>query len=180
MLGFGSGSLPSPVPCSPLLPATHPALDQVLGDQKHRAVRYSVTAATRFRSTSWGFRRATLCGRGRSRRCTSSTPAAPIPSVHSIVPIYNWDRDLLAGQYTSTRRTSGLRVYLRRPWGPTGTDERLGVVVYDSAASAEANLGRNDPVCRLISRYSLDPLEDEANVAAAPSWRRASRPGRKC
>jgi hypothetical protein len=171
VLGFGSGSLPSPVPPQPLLPATKPALDQVLGDQKHRAVRYSVTAATRFREYFLGIPegdpRLLREGPEQTVHVLNASRPDPLP-VHSIVPIYNWDRDLLAGQYTSTRRTSGVRVYLRRPWGATGTDERLGVVVYDSAASAEANLGRNDPVCRLISRYSLDPLEDAADVAASP------------
>ena len=48
-LGFGAGTLPAPGPGGPLIPASHPPLDQVLGDQKHRVVRYSVTAATRFR-----------------------------------------------------------------------------------------------------------------------------------
>ena len=143
----------------------------MLGDQKHRAVRYSVTAATRFREYFLGIPegdpRLLREGPEQTVHVLNASRPDPLP-VHSIVPIYNWDRDLLAGQYTSTRRTSGVRVYLRRPWGPTGTDERLGVVVYDSAASAEANLGRNDPVCRLISRYALDPLEDAADVAASP------------
>ena len=139
----------------------------MLGDQKHRAVRYSVTAATRFREYFLGIPggRPTLCGRGRADGARPQRQPPRSPPVHSIVPIYNWDRDLLAGQYQHAR-TSGLRVYLRRPWGPTGTDERLGVVVYDSG-QRRGEPGAQRPVCRLISA-TLDPLEDEANVAPPP------------
>ena len=67
-------------------------------------------------------------------------------------------------QHAAHVRAAGLRP---PPLRPTGVDERLGVLVYDTPASAEANLGRNDPVCRLISRLSLDPLEDEADMGLA-------------
>src|SRR5262249_27027520 len=41
----------------------------------------------------------------------------------------------MGGYFTSVRRTAGLRVWLYRPWGLTGTDERLGVLVYRDQAS---------------------------------------------
>jgi hypothetical protein len=134
-------------------------------------MRYSVAAATRFREYFLGIPEddPRLWREGAEQTVHVLNAGRPDPlSVHSLVPIYKWARGTRAGMYSSVRRTAGLRVYLRRPCGTTGADERLGVLVYDSPASAEANLGRNDPVCRLISRHSLDPLEDAADLGYLP------------
>lgn len=99
-------------------------------------------------------------------------------AVHSLVPIFTWDRRVQAGRYFSVRKTSGVRVYLQRPWHTTGADERLGVLVYDSPAAGEAALGRHDPVCRLVSHWGLDPLEDDADLGV-PQLSSENFPARK-
>ena len=168
---------PLPVPSQPLLPATHPALDQVLGDQKHRAVRYSVTAATRFREYFLGIPEGDPPlreGPEQTVHVLNASRPDPLP-VHSIVPIYNWDRDLLAGQYQHAAhlRAAGLPA---PPLGPHRDGRAPGGGGLRQRRQRRGEPGAQRPGVRLISA-TLDPLEDEANVA--PPLLETSFPARK-
>ena len=112
-----------------------------LGDTKRHDVTYKPVAATRFREyfplntpTEDLVRRVEA---GITTVAVNTARPDP-PEIQSVLPTFRWQRTLANGVFTSVRRTAGLRVWLYRPWGLTGTDERLGVLVYRDQASGEA------------------------------------------
>jgi len=131
---------------------------QSLGDTRRRDITYSALGGTRFREYfSAGTRPDQLTREGTGVVAVVPNTARPeAPVVHSTVPLFRWERKTEGGVFTSTRRTSGLRVWLARPWHDTGTGERLGVVVYrDPAAGDQLQHGpRHDRV----TRWAEDPL----------------------
>ena len=80
---------------------------------------------------------------------SSARPLAP--EVAMIVPTFQWESTAGALQ-TSTRIGGGLRVYLRRPWGSSGLNEDLGVVLLRSNAR-----GASDAAEDLVTRWGQDP-----------------------
>lgn len=107
------------------------------GDTRHRYVRYTPTATTRFREyfppeiTNVP---ALVTSTGDSVTVDVPSSARPAsPDVRYIVPTWEWKTERLPvdGRLAVRRvRTGGgLRVYLGRPWFSSGPDELLGVVV---------------------------------------------------
>lgn len=107
------------------------------GDTRHRYVKYTPTATTRFREyfppeITRVAELVTTVGEPLTVDVFSSArPAAP--EVRYIVPTWEWQTETLrAGSDFGVRRVrtgGGLRVYLGRPWFSSGPDELLGVVL---------------------------------------------------
>lgn len=104
------------------------------GDTKHRMVRYTPVATTRFREY---FPEAitedpTLIqqiGDEVELDIPNSARPAP-PRVAYVIPTFGWEEEGADDGKTLTRkrRGGGLRVYLERPWYSSGDGELLGVV----------------------------------------------------
>jgi hypothetical protein len=145
-------------------------------DTRHRKVSYTPTATTRFLE----YFHPSLTARPElitSKGPTSSGPTGqgwPIPSsrrpqppeVSHTVPTCRWTRtvDHALHQVTQTRRTAGVRVYLRRPWFSSGDDELLAVVL-DPASTLPAEL---------VTRCGNDPVWADDSVL--PRLRQANFP----
>lgn len=80
---------------------------------------------------------------------SSARPAAP--EVATVLPTFRW-ASTAGARPTSTRTGGGLRIYLRRPWGSSGLNEDLGVVLLSSRAR-----GASDPAEDLVTRWGQDP-----------------------
>ncbi len=134
------------------LPTRHELRHQ-LGDTRHRLVTYRARATTRFREyfppetatqlDDEGVPRVEHRGPEVSRHVPSSARPAP-PEVAYVLPTFSWaettERELLRPSgpgglvprprtVTVRTRSSGLRVYLKRPWFSSGDGELLGVVL---------------------------------------------------
>jgi hypothetical protein len=117
---------------APAAPPRHRARHD-FGDTKHRTVRYTATATTRFREyfppeITADPANITRTGTVREIEVPSSArPAAP--KVLYAVPTFRWQVESGADGSVVSRRRSGLRLYLERPWYSSGDGELLGVVV---------------------------------------------------
>jgi hypothetical protein len=120
------------------------ALRHELGDTRHREIRYSITAVTRFRQffdqledQSRFVRRTTL-----SRAVNVRSTARPSPpTVLATRPAFAFSEFPMAtaeGVPGVSRERSGgrLRLELARPWYQTGDGERLAVVLWDRSGDA--------------------------------------------
>ncbi len=120
--------------------AAHRTLHE-FGDTKHRRISYRFRATTRFREY---FAPDLLApdpahplDDGRSVVAepvtvdvpSSARPAAPV--VHSVVPLFRWERGTEPEQPMSRRhvRRAGVRIYLERPWYSSGDGELLAVLL---------------------------------------------------
>jgi hypothetical protein len=139
---------------------------QTFGDGKRRDLECHAIASTRFREY---FPRDTPAEQlvrrseqGVKTIAVNTTRPDPI-ELHSVVPTFRWSRKVANGVLTSTRRTAGVRVWLRRPWQQTGAGERLGVVIYRTlfgggwAADAESN--ELSSLHSTTTRWCGDPLD---------------------
>ncbi len=157
------------------LPTRH-ELRHELGDTRHRRVDYRARATTRFREYFAPEVAATLGDDGvplmehhgptTTLHVPSSRRPEP-PEVAYVIPTFAWSetrerlelgrRGQLAGPLvrtvTARIRTSGLRVYLRRPWFSSGDGELLGVVLRRQPwLSWELDLGAGLEVGDLVRR----------------------------
>ena len=81
---------------------------------------------------------------------SSARPAAP--EVAIVLPAFRWSNSG-AGIRTSSTRTGGsLRIYLRRPWGTSGLDEDLGVLLLRASGG-----GNSDAAKDMVTRWGQDP-----------------------
>lgn len=106
------------------------------GDPKHRHVKYSVTATTRFRDCfvypneppldSSELTRSSLT-EFEADVLNSGRPLAP--NLLYVIPTFGWESGT---DHTSifSKRKGGLRVYLNEPWFSSGDGELLGVVLW--------------------------------------------------
>ncbi|MFD5555057.1 hypothetical protein ACFWIA_14625 [Streptomyces sp. NPDC127068] len=155
---------PDPVPTSVPLPplavargAQHlPEIRQEFGDTRHRNVRYTATAVSRYRDCfaptdpEEGFRASTDLG-------TLSLPSTALPApprILSTVPAFAWsDASHPEGGLLRERAAGRLRVELGRPWFTTGEGEQLAVVLWPGAEEAVP-----DAVRPLVSWLNRDPI----------------------
>ena len=91
---------------------------------------------------------------------SSAPPAAPM--VHSVIPLFCWQQAEEPEQpiATRSRRLSGVRIYLQRPWFSSGEGELLGVVV--AARGSDAKLEN------LVSHWGRDPIWVSADLDRRP------------
>jgi hypothetical protein len=104
------------------------------GDTRHRRVRYSARATSRFReyfpasvtADPLKLQRASLA----ELEVDVLSSARPLaPSIVYVIPTFGWESGADATAAYS-RRTTGLRVYLESPWFSTGDGELLGVTMW--------------------------------------------------
>lgn len=128
------------------------------GDTRHRNVRYTPTAVTRFREY---FHPSITQDRSKVVRVGATSTVVPVPSarrpdppvVAYVVPTFRRERTVDHEQRTVTQRraTAGLRVYVHRPWFSSGDDEMLAVVLDPDAPDV------NVPEI-LATRWGVDPV----------------------
>lgn len=139
------------------------------GDTKHRLVRYSATAITRY-PEYYPEGTAPMTRQTAQDLAvhvpSSARPAAP--SILYVVPAYAWEESSSPLTRTVTRRRKGniLRVYLNRPWYSSGADEQLGVVL--NLRSANLNPLLPDPAAPLKPFYETQWAEDPIRSGTSP------------
>jgi hypothetical protein len=144
------------------------------GDTKHRNVKYSLRATTRFREyyppapTLANERdeteRVKLQGQEHERYTTIfkeqtinvlNTARPPAPNLAYVIPTFRWKQQVPDDSAPNSRRWGGgLRVYLERPWFATGEGELLGVVLYQGTL--------NEQLCKVmaphVTQWGRDPI----------------------
>lgn len=138
------------------------------GDTRHRIVTYQAVASSRFRDC---FPPEVADDPGRVTRTGTATtvdiPSAappPAPDVVSVLPTFAWTRRLADDGTFTSRRTGGIRVYLRRPWYSSGEGEQLAVVLADPAQYPPGDLLRP-----LVTHWGRDPVWVQPDPAAPPT-----------
>ncbi|MEI5103772.1 hypothetical protein RB200_41455 [Streptomyces sp. PmtG] len=136
------------------------------GDTRHRNVRYTPTAVTRFREY---FHPTLTEDRAKVTRLGPATAPLPVPSsrrpeppvVAYAVPTLRHERtvDRARGTVTRRRRAAGQRVYLNRPWFSSGDDEMLAVIL-DPGTSLPENLA---------TRWGVDPVWSDTTALPSPA-----------
>jgi hypothetical protein len=130
---------------------------QHFGDTKHRTVDYQASATTRFGEyfPAQIFNdadRLTVAGAPATSVIRSSArPAAP--KVVSVLPTFRWSRPVQANGVRASARSSGIRVYMERPWFSSGDGELLGIILTD-----EANFPPDDTLAPFVSHWAQDPI----------------------
>ncbi|WP_055565349.1 hypothetical protein [Streptomyces atriruber] len=137
------------------------------GDTRHRNVRYTPTAVTRFREY---FHPSITQDRANVTRVGPAAAPLPVPSsrrpeppaVAYVVPTFRWERsvDEESRAVTRHRRPAGLRVYLNRPWFSSGDDEMLAVLL-DPGGTVLPDT--------VATRWGVDPVWADATVLPSPA-----------
>ena len=141
-------------------------------DTRHRTVSYRFRAATRFREY---FDPALLVppdpignplDDGRSVVSepvvidvpSSARPAPPV--VHSVVPLFRWDKGAEPEQPMSRRhvRRAGVRIYLERPWYSSGDGELLAVLLAPSGHDTFGPEQEDESGFPFVSKVGGDPV----------------------
>ncbi|MBL1086167.1 hypothetical protein JK359_30105 [Streptomyces actinomycinicus] len=136
------------------------------GDTRHRNVRYTPTAVTRFREY---FHPSLTEDRANVTRVGPATDALAVPSsrrpeppvVAYTVPTFRRERtvDREHGTVTQLRRPGGLRVFLKRPWFSSGDDEMLAVILDPGTTLPDT----------FATRWGVDPVWGETTPLPAPA-----------
>jgi len=133
------------------------------GDTRHRIVRYTPSATTRFRDyfpAELANDPGALTIRGEpSQPISILSRARPAPpNVLYVLPTFGWSTEQnAAGAQTRTRAGNGLRVYLGRPWFSSGAGELLGVVL--------APAGTEERLEHCVTTWGRDPAWVSAPAA---------------
>ncbi|MFD9902950.1 hypothetical protein [Streptomyces sp. NPDC059063] len=136
------------------------------GDTRHRNVRYTPTAVTRFREY---FHPTITADRAKVTRLGATTAPLPVPSTRRpeppvfayAVPTMRRERsvDHERATVTQRRRTAGLRVYLNRPWFSSGDDEMLAVIIDPGTDLPDT----------LATRWGVDPVWADTTTLPRPA-----------
>jgi hypothetical protein len=145
-------------------------LKDEFGDHKHRIVAYTAIASTRFReylpaAETINAANLQVVGPASTIHVPNSI-RPPAPVVHSIIPTFDWREepaDPLDPLARRRSRITGLRVWLERPWYPSGESEMLGVVL----SGADAILGATDMRRQFVSLWGKDPIRLGGELPAA-------------
>lgn len=139
-----------------------PALHHELGDTKHRVVKYTPVATTRYKEYFPAklianpdnlVRRGDAKGPLVGDQWSIPSSARPMaPKVVYVVPTFKWEPSTDGKK--SVRRGGGLRVYLDRPWYSSGEGEQIAVITAQSQRLFEPG----DAVLALVSRWGRDPI----------------------
>lgn len=142
------------------------------GDTKHRLVRYTATALTRYPEYYPAGTAPTTRQTAEAREVHVPSSARPAtPSVLYVVPAFAWEESTNRLTRARIRRRRGniLRVYLDRPWYSSGADEKLGVVL--NLRSARPNPLLPDPAAPFKPHYETqwaeDPIRTGGTTASA-------------
>ncbi|MFF4528332.1 hypothetical protein ACFY1P_03575 [Streptomyces sp. NPDC001407] len=138
------------------------------GDTKHRKVTYHAVATSRFREcfppeVADDPRRITVTGNTvQTDILSTARPAAP--TVVSVLPTQRWSRETHPDGTRISRRTGGVRVYLKRPWFSSGDEELLGVLVTDGIQYPAP-----DVLAPYLTHYGEDPVFTSGPITSFPS-----------
>jgi hypothetical protein len=125
------------------------------GDTKYRRVSYQLLATTRFREF-FPPEVAELTRTGAAVPVdVQSTARPPAPKLVYAIPMFEWSRPPRAadGSQVETRKASGVRVYLERPWYASGDGELLAVVLANpSQYPPDQNLAPR------VTQWGVDPI----------------------
>jgi hypothetical protein len=139
------------------------------GDTRHRLIKYSVRAATRFREY---FSEDILAKVENITQTSlpeilnvlsSSRPAAP--RVVYVLPNFGWSTKPLPNGGVQRIRQGGLRIYLERPWFSSGEGELLGVALYPDPDPAHIPAALQ----KLVTQWGIDPLWPAPEVFFSPA-----------
>lgn len=133
------------------------------GDTKHRRIRYTATATSRFRE----YFDPTLVFTRDSGAVSVDVPASarPLaPQIRYVLPTFGWERQTATNLKRSVRFGGGLRVYLERPWYSSGEGELLGVALW-SAQNGPLDRDRFKPY---ITQWGMDPIWTTADLSYVP------------
>jgi hypothetical protein len=170
-------NLPFP-PEKPGDPAAKPVTHE-LGDTRSRQVDYVMEGKARlldyFRSAGDTTEESNL-----SSVTVLSTGANPAPLISYITPTFRWlnilpDRSSSeysqrkhrndGGAFGRQRCGGGLRIWLERPWYVTGTNEKLGILVWKDAATAASDSSTE----AFPTRWGSDPIWDSHTTNRGPT-----------
>jgi hypothetical protein len=161
------------------VPVSNPTLDQFaikplvhgIGDTKYHHIAYWGIAATRFREFFDQANPAIAADLVRPTAAELGTPAAMVaeravdvfnttrPAAvrpETVLPIFSWEQVNAGAQIVRTRKSSGLRIYLERPWYSSGAGELLGVILRPAGINPEA--AEMEILRKYISEWGMDPL----------------------
>ncbi|MEU6995717.1 hypothetical protein ABZ953_34325 [Streptomyces sp. NPDC046465] len=141
------------------------------GDTRHRDVRYTPTAVTRFReyfhpSITEERTNVIRVGPAAAPLAVPSSRRPEPPVVAYVVPTFRWQRsvDRENDAVTRQRRPAGLRVFLRRPWFSSGDDEMLAVLLDPGGTTVP-----DDSADTFFTRWGVDPVWADTTVLPTPS-----------
>ncbi len=134
-----------------------PAFRHEFGDTRHRRLKYTLTAVSRFRQffdpdADDAFQNAGAL----PVVIIPSSARPPAPVVLAALPAFGWERSAPSpglAQPVRRRRLGGrVRVELARPWNVSGEDERLAVLVKPTDSPPPSAMDR------LFTRIQRDPI----------------------
>jgi hypothetical protein len=136
-------------------------LRQIFGDTKHREVRYSMVATSRYReyfppSITSNADNVT----SKSIEVPVTVPATarpPAPSVLYAVPSFKW-----VDNGKTRTRTGAIRVYCDRGWYASGEGERLAIILDPAIKSQTANLSQ------VVTAWGQDPIWSPTSAPLSP------------
>jgi hypothetical protein len=140
------------------------------GDTRHRRVRYSLKATTRFRDylpAEIYENPENISRRGPGFEVNVLSSARPgAPKVLYVLPTFGWEQNEISGGRVSRRCGGGLRIYLDRPWYSSGEGELLGVMVHGTGPGPQIQFGgqtggiqpQSSPVRLLVTQWGMDPI----------------------
>jgi hypothetical protein len=134
------------------------------GDTKHRWVDYKLVALSRygeyfdkivksdpqqktFRESEW------------VEKVNILSSARPkLPDVDYVIPLFEWRKTYNSDTYMHYRKGGGLRIYLKRPWYSSGTDEKLAVVLpTDNETNSLTSITFMRGYTNLYTHWGIDP-----------------------
>ena len=128
-------------------------LRHAFGDTKHRRIRYTMTASSRFQKYFTPEQGSTV-RMGNSRWVQVRSSARPLaPKVDLVIPAFKWTRTGTSNA-SSIRGGGRVRVYLDRPWFSSGADERLAVLVWHTGNS----MAEFDKLRPFVTEWGNDPV----------------------
>ncbi|WP_117208588.1 hypothetical protein [Allorhizocola rhizosphaerae] len=154
-----------------------PEIRQEFGDTKHRMIRYTATAISRYRAMfaeSDPQDAFTVSTAFEAVSVKSTVRPAP-PKIVATVPAFAWsDAPRSGGGVTRTRSSARLRVELARPWFTTGEGECLAVLVWPG--TEEDIPAAVKPLVSWINRDPIHPTPSPKALAEESMFREAIDP----
>ncbi len=167
----------APVPAVPVGygASALPEIRQEFGDTRHRMIRYTAIATSRYRgyfadADDDAFTASTTFGPVSVR--SSARPAPPV--VVATVPAFSWSDAPRPGGLTRTRSGGRLRVELGRPWYTTGAGECLAVLVWPGTEETVPETVR--PLVSWLNRDPIHPTPAPPALATESMFRDALDP----
>lgn len=161
---------------------TLPELRHEFGDTRHRRVRYTLTALSRFRQFFDPDIDTAFQTQARLEEVVIPSSARPAPPVVlAATPAFRWEGSNAApglAQPVRRKRLGGrIRAELARPWHISGQDERLAVIVKPPGSAPDQELDRH------FTKLLRDPIwatEAAAGFAQQSMFEGMAAPAEEC